>query len=106
MGHPRAAELREVGFRPEHEVGRQRAVAEDALLAMYVVEEELERLDALPEAALEGGPVRRRDHAGHEAEGEDLLGAARVATGVFRATMRVDLVNDGPVTLLVESKEP
>jgi D-tyrosyl-tRNA(Tyr) deacylase len=35
-----------------------------------------------------------------------LLGDSRVATGVFRAAMQVELVNDGPVTLMVESKEP
>jgi len=32
------------------------------------------------------------------------LGAANVATGVFRAMMQVELVNDGPVTVLLESK--
>ncbi len=32
------------------------------------------------------------------------LGDDRVATGVFRAMMDVELVNDGPVTVLVESK--
>jgi len=32
------------------------------------------------------------------------LGETRVATGVFRAMMQVDLVNDGPVTILLESK--
>lgn len=32
------------------------------------------------------------------------LGAARVATGVFQAHMMVNLVNDGPVTLICESK--
>jgi D-tyrosyl-tRNA(Tyr) deacylase len=32
-------------------------------------------------------------------------GVARVATGVFRADMQVELVNDGPVTLLVESRK-
>ena len=32
------------------------------------------------------------------------LGEARVATGVFRAMMQVDLVNDGPVTILLESR--
>jgi D-tyrosyl-tRNA(Tyr) deacylase len=31
------------------------------------------------------------------------LNGARVATGVFQAHMSVSLVNDGPVTLLVES---
>jgi D-tyrosyl-tRNA(Tyr) deacylase len=33
------------------------------------------------------------------------LGEAKVSTGTFRASMQVDLVNDGPVTLLLESKE-
>jgi D-aminoacyl-tRNA deacylase len=33
-----------------------------------------------------------------------LLGADRVKTGLFKAMMQVALVNDGPVTLLVESK--
>jgi D-aminoacyl-tRNA deacylase len=32
------------------------------------------------------------------------LGDGKVATGVFRAMMDVELVNDGPVTVLVESK--
>jgi D-tyrosyl-tRNA(Tyr) deacylase len=35
-----------------------------------------------------------------------MVGAAapRVATGVFRAHMRVELVNDGPVTILLDSR--
>lgn len=33
-----------------------------------------------------------------------LLGERCVATGVFRAMMDVELINDGPVTLVVESK--
>jgi D-tyrosyl-tRNA(Tyr) deacylase len=32
------------------------------------------------------------------------LGDNRVATGVFRAMMQVELVNDGPVTVMVESR--
>lgn len=32
------------------------------------------------------------------------LGDTKVATGVFRAMMHVELVNDGPVTVIVESK--
>jgi D-tyrosyl-tRNA(Tyr) deacylase len=31
-------------------------------------------------------------------------GPERVATGAFRAMMQVELVNDGPVTLMIESK--
>jgi D-tyrosyl-tRNA(Tyr) deacylase len=33
-----------------------------------------------------------------------LLGDDRVASGVFRAMMDVELVNDGPVTVMLESK--
>ena len=33
-----------------------------------------------------------------------LMGPERVAAGVFRAMMDVELVNDGPVTVLVKSK--
>lgn len=33
-----------------------------------------------------------------------LLGNDRVATGIFRAMMKVKIVNDGPVTILIESK--
>ena len=32
------------------------------------------------------------------------LGAERVKTGVFQAMMSVKIINDGPVTLIVESK--
>jgi D-aminoacyl-tRNA deacylase len=32
------------------------------------------------------------------------LGADKVATGMFRAMMDVELTNDGPVTLILESK--
>ena len=32
------------------------------------------------------------------------LGQEKIATGVFRAMMEVELVNDGPVTVTVESK--
>jgi D-aminoacyl-tRNA deacylase len=33
-----------------------------------------------------------------------LLGQKQVSTGVFRAMMEVELINDGPVTLMLESK--
>jgi D-tyrosyl-tRNA(Tyr) deacylase len=32
-------------------------------------------------------------------------GVTRVATGVFRADMQVELVNDGPVTILLDSRK-
>jgi len=33
-----------------------------------------------------------------------ILGEARVRTGTFRAMMDVELINDGPVTVMIESK--
>jgi D-tyrosyl-tRNA(Tyr) deacylase len=33
------------------------------------------------------------------------IGKERVATGVFREMMDVDLVNDGPVTIIIETRE-
>ena len=38
-------------------------------------------------------------------EMKKLLGSQKVQSGVFREMMDVSLVNDGPVTLIVESKE-
>jgi D-tyrosyl-tRNA(Tyr) deacylase len=35
---------------------------------------------------------------------QKILGEKRVAAGVFRTMMNVELVNDGPVTLMLESK--
>ena len=35
---------------------------------------------------------------------QKILGKHRVAAGVFRAMMNVELINDGPVTLILESK--
>ncbi len=35
---------------------------------------------------------------------QTLLGPERVATGVFGAMMEVKIVNDGPVTILIESR--
>ena len=35
---------------------------------------------------------------------QKLLGEQRVTTGIFRAMMDVELINDGPVTLMMESK--
>jgi D-tyrosyl-tRNA(Tyr) deacylase len=37
-------------------------------------------------------------------EARRVLGKERVASGQFRAMMQVELVNDGPVTVLIESK--
>jgi D-tyrosyl-tRNA(Tyr) deacylase len=36
---------------------------------------------------------------------QKILGEHRVAAGVFREMMNVELINDGPVTLMLESKK-
>ena len=36
---------------------------------------------------------------------EKSLGKEKVATGIFREMMDVELVNDGPVTIIIETKE-
>ncbi len=33
------------------------------------------------------------------------MGAAKVATGIFQADMKVSLINDGPVTILLDSQK-
>ena len=37
-------------------------------------------------------------------EAKSILGPDRIECGVFRAMMQVELVNDGPVTVMVNSK--
>ena len=65
--------------RAEDELGRDPPVAEDALLVVDVVEEEVERAHALDEAALEQAPLVARDHARDEVEGEDPLDSLLLA---------------------------
>lgn len=36
----------------------------------------------------------------------DLLGDDKVKTGIFGAMMSVEIINDGPVTIMLESKNP
>ncbi|MCL4511969.1 MAG: D-aminoacyl-tRNA deacylase [Bacteroidetes bacterium] len=36
---------------------------------------------------------------------ENSLGKGRVVTGIFREMMDVELVNDGPVTIIIETRE-
>ncbi len=35
----------------------------------------------------------------------NLMGSEKVATGVFREMMSVELVNDGPVTIIIDTRE-
>lgn len=41
----------------------------------------------------------------HFVDGLRKAGIAHVATGVFRASMQVSLINDGPVTILLDSSK-
>lgn len=50
-------------------------------------------------------PVRAEALVERVVETARKLGAARVATGRFRATMAVELCNDGPVTLLLDTNK-
>ena len=36
---------------------------------------------------------------------QNLMGREKVATGVFREMMNVELVNDGPVTIIIDTRE-
>jgi len=50
-------------------------------------------------------PVAAERRYGEVVAGVRAAGVTRVATGVFRADMAVELVNDGPVTILLDSKK-
>ena len=59
--------------RPEEQLARDLPVADDPLLAVDVVEEEVERAHPLDDAAREPVPLRARDHARDQVEREDPL---------------------------------
>ncbi len=48
-------------------------VLEDLLAVVEVIDEEVQRVDALLEALFQAGPLGGRDDARHDVEGEDLL---------------------------------
>ena len=61
-----------------HQLGRDDALGDDALLAVDVGQEHLERLQPLHEPALDARPLAGGDDARHQAHRHDLLGAALV----------------------------
>ena len=73
--HARLPEAR----RGAQDLGRDDAVLDDPLLVIDVVNEEVERADALLQAALDEAPFRRRDNPRHEIERKDPLGSGVVA---------------------------
>ena len=66
----------------EHLVGGDDAGLQDLLVVIDVVDEAVERGDALAQAALHLAPLVRRDHARDEVERDQPLGAAVLAAGV------------------------
>ncbi len=65
--------------RREDELLRDDALVEDALLAVEVAEEPIERLNPLCEPTLDVRPLVRRDDARDQVEGEDPVGPCLVA---------------------------
>src|SRR5262249_37263725 len=63
-------------------LGRYDTVLDDRLPVIHVVDEQIERADALVQAAFDDGPFSGRDDARHEIEGKDPLGAGAVAVDV------------------------
>ena len=59
--------------RPEEQLARDLPVTDDSLLAVDVVEEEVERAHPLDQAALEPVPLRAGDHPRDQVEREDPL---------------------------------
>jgi len=58
---------------------RKLAVLQDALLAVDVLQEKIQRHDALRQAAVDSLPFRIRNNAGNQVEGKEPLGASAVA---------------------------
>ena len=72
------AELAAVPTRAEDELRRHEAAAEDLLLVVDVVQEQVERPDPLLEPTLDPPPLLRRDDPRDEIERDDLLEPARI----------------------------
>jgi hypothetical protein len=70
------------------ELARHHAIEQDPLRVIAVVDEVIERADALLEAALDAGEVRGLDDPRHDVEGEDPLRAGLVAVDVERDAHR------------------
>ena len=73
-----AAQLGDEVLRLLHQLGRDHALGDDPLLAVDVVEEHLQRLQPLHQAALDAAPLVGGDHARHQAHRHDLLRAALI----------------------------
>src|SRR5205807_6962414 len=72
-GEGKADQLRPEPSRAHHQVGRKGAVAEDQPAVVEVLQEVIERLDPLRQAALDPLPGPSADDPRDEVEGKDLL---------------------------------
>src|ERR1035437_1389827 len=68
-----------VGFGGENDLTRHDAVVEDLLLVVKVIDEQVQRVNALLETLFQPAPLDRRDNARHNVEREDLLHARLLA---------------------------
>ncbi len=99
-GRVEADHLGPVALRLEDQLFRDDALAEDAAVVVNVVEEEVERLDALEQAGLHRLPFRGGDRPGDEVEGENLLDPAAVGIdGKGDALVDEDEVGGGAALL-------
>src|SRR4029077_2945946 len=66
------------------------AVSQDALLAIYVLEEKIQRQDSLRQATIDQMPFRIRKNPGDQIEGKEALGGAAVAINRERDSLEQD----------------
>jgi len=69
LGHCRAEELAPIVLPVDDQLTRYDSVFEDVLFVVDVVQEQVERLDALDKAALDSLPFLERDDARDEVDG-------------------------------------
>lgn len=75
LGHVESHELTAEMLRPEDVVWRDDPVLEDFLIVVDVVQEEIERRDALDQSLLDRLPLAVGNDARHQVEREDALGS-------------------------------
>jgi hypothetical protein len=67
------AHLRAVVGIADHEFGRDHAILEDLAVVIDVLEEQIERGDALDDAGFDLRPLRRRQDTRDDVEGQDAI---------------------------------
>jgi hypothetical protein len=83
-------DLAAVPRRSEHQLGRDETAREDLLLVVDVMEEQVERANALLEPALDPFPLLGEDDPRDQIEGHDLFEAARILVHRERDPARLE----------------